>query len=110
MSVTIKEPYVMGEKPAPLVYAFLDASGNPIDVTGWAAEFHIQERFGSPIVLTASIASGASGQVEHVWTGLEFPTPGKYTGQFWVGNGTFLYASTAIYFHVAAPVGTTPLL
>jgi len=110
MAITIKEPYVVGEKSTPLVYQYLDANGAPISVAGWAAEFHIQERFGSPVVLSASIVDGPNGKVEHVWTGSEFSAPGEYSGQFWVGDGNHLYASVTIKFKVAAAIGSVPLL
>jgi len=108
MSVTIKEPFVVGEKPAPLDYQFLDANGAVINITGWSAEWHIQERYGAPVILTATISDGPNGKVRHTFTGTEFATPGSYTGQFWVGNGTNRYASTAIKFTVAAAIGTVP--
>jgi len=110
MTVTIKEPYVVGEKPAPLVYQYLDSTGQPISIAGWVAEFHVKERFGSPSVFSASIFDGPSGKVQHVWTGSEFSTPGEYYAQFWVGNDTYRYASTLIKFKVASVIGTVPSL
>lgn len=110
MSVTIKEPYVVGEKTSPLDYQYLDGtpSGAPINITGYSAEYHIQERYGPVVVLVATINDGPNGIVRHVFTGTEFSTPGEYWGQFWVGNGTNRYASTRIKFTVAAALGTVP--
>lgn len=108
MSVTIKEPYVVGEKPSPLDYQFLDAAGAAINITGFSAEFHIQEQYGSAIILTATISDGPNGKVRHTFTGTEFPSAGNYRGQFWVGNGTNRYASVMIKFTVAAAIGSAP--
>lgn len=108
MSITIKEPYVIGEKTSALDYQFQDSGGVIINITGFAAEYHVQERFGAPSVLSATIPTGTDGKVRHVFTGTEFTTPGDYTGQFIVGNGTNRYASVRIKFTVASVIGTMP--
>lgn len=108
--VTITEPYIVGEIPSPLEYQFLDAAGTPINVSGWAAELHIQEKFGTATVLTASVSDGPNGKVRHVFSAGELTTPGSYRAQFWAGNGVNRYASVDIKFTVATSVGTAPAI
>jgi hypothetical protein len=103
-------PYVTGEKPAPLQYQFLDSSGVPMDLTGYTAKLSVQERFGSPTEYSAVMAVAASGVVSYAWTGTEWPTPGRYAIQFWVGNGTNRYASVRMVFAVASSVGPVPII
>lgn len=101
-------PYVVGEKPAALEYAFLDSSGTAIDITGWTVKFQCQEQFGSVFTGSGTVSNGTAGKALYAFTGAEFPTPGTYRGQFWVGNGTNRFASVDIRFTVASAVGTAP--
>lgn len=111
MSKTITiGPYVVGEKPSSLEYAFLDSGGSPINITAWAVRFQCQERFGSVFYGTGSISDGPSGKALYVFTGAEFPTAGAYRGQFWVGNGTNRFASVDIKFTVETSVGAPPVI
>lgn len=103
-------PYVVGEKPAPLEYAFLDANGAPINITGWTAKFQCQERFGSVFYGNGVISDGPNGKAEYVFTGSEFPTAGTYRAQFWVGNGVNRFASVDIKFNVVSSVGVPPTI
>lgn len=106
--VTITEPYVIGEKPSPLVYQFLDANGTVINITGWTAKFSYQERDGAAATANATISDGPNGKAMYIFTGAEFTTAGHYRAEMWVGNGTNRYASVDIVFDVAVPVGTVP--
>lgn len=108
MSKITLGPYVVGEKPSPLVYAFLDSTGAAINITGWTVKFQCQERFGSVFYGTGTVANGPAGQAQYVFTGTEFPTAGTYRGQFWAGNGTNRFASVDITFTVASSVGAPP--
>jgi hypothetical protein len=105
-------PYVVGEKPAPLVYQFLDSAGAPINLTGYATpEFHFQRTDSSTTVTGAAVVTdAANGKVSHVWLGTEFTTPGRWWCEFWVGNGTQRYASKRMEARVRAAVGTAPAI
>lgn len=107
MSQTIG-PYTMGEKPSPLSYRFLDASGSPINITGFTVKFNYQEHDGAASSADGVISDGLDGRATYVFTGSEFATPGRYRAQFWVGNGTNRYASVTLEFDVAAAVGPVP--
>ena len=110
MSVTAG-PYVQGEKPADLVYQFLDSSGVAIDLTGYTGfKFQFQEHDGSATVATAVLLDAPTGKVAYTFTGVEFTTPGRYRAQFWAGNGVHRLASVDIFFDVAAPVGPIPAI
>lgn len=100
--------FIVGEKPAPLTYQFLTATGAVIDIDGWDAVFSVQERWGTPQELAAVISDGPNGKVTRTWDGTEFPTPGEYTAMFWVGNGTNRFASTPITWVTRAAVGSVP--
>jgi hypothetical protein len=95
-------PYVVGEKPAPLLYQFQDANGTPIDLSGYTAVFIYHERYGVPVEESANVVDPTNGQVQFIWDGDEFPTPGQYQARFWAGNGTNRFASLLIRYSVAA--------
>lgn len=102
-------PYVVGEKPPPLRYTFLDSNGVAIDITSYTAKFNVREKYGSSTQYNATVLTPASGIVSYTWTGVEFPTAGEYTAEFWVGNGTTVrYDSILIKFNVRLPVGAIP--
>jgi hypothetical protein len=107
MSVAIG-PYVMGEKPAPLTYQFLDSDGAPINLTGYTAKFSYQEHDGAATVANAAVSSPTDGKVTYTFTGTEFATAGRYRAEFWAGNGTNRFASVDITFNVAVSVGPVP--
>jgi hypothetical protein len=103
-------PYVVGERQPPLVYQFLDSSGVPIDLSAYSVEFIVRERSGSAATYSGSLFNATNGQVQYAWTGSEWPTPGRYVAEFFVGNGTNRYASLLITFTVRASVGPVPAI
>lgn len=104
-------PYVVGEKPIPLQYAFLDSSGNALDLTGYTVKFMLRESLGSSTTYNATLnAPPTAGVVQYVWTGTEFPTPGHYRARFWVGNSSQRFASVLILFDVADAEGPVPAI
>jgi hypothetical protein len=108
-SPTVKAgPYVVGEKPAPLTYAFLGSDGLPIDLSGYNAKFTVREQYGAPTTYDATVTAPSAGTVGYTWTGVEFPTAGNYSAEFWVGNGVQRYDSWLIEFNVRLPVGPVP--
>lgn len=103
-------PYVVGEKPAPFVYTFQDYAGAALPITGYAAKF-IVRRSDDPAgaqTYNATVSNGAAGQVTYTWTGAEFPVPGHYLAEMWVGNGSNRFASVLIRFDVRSAVGPVP--
>lgn len=111
MTDTTIGPYVMGEKPPPLEYTFLDSGGAAIDLTGYSAVLRVQRTdMDSYTELSALLSDPAAGTVAHAWTGAEFQTPGTYWLEFWVGNTTNRYASVRLEALVRLPVGPVPTL
>lgn len=103
-------PYTVGEKPAPLVYQFLDSAGSPINLTGFTAEFHFQRSDSTSSTGLAVVSDPTLGKVTHVWLGTELSTPGTWWCEFWTGNGTQRYASKRLEATVRAAVGTAPAI
>lgn len=110
MSVEIG-PFVVGEKPAQLVYQFQDYNGAPIDLTGYTVQFNWRELFdAAPQSAAGTLVNAALGEVGYLWTGGEFAYPGHYSGQFWVGNNLLRFASNLITFDVATAVAPAPAI
>ncbi|HEX9248500.1 MAG TPA: hypothetical protein VF856_03325, partial [Gemmatimonadaceae bacterium] len=73
------------------------------------ARFEYREQLGSSTTSNATIpAPATNGQVQYVWTGTEFPTPGHYRARFWCGNSARRFASVLITFDVADAEGPVP--
>lgn len=110
-SVTVG-PYVVGEKPQPLVYTYVSTdTGLPIDISAWTAKYSYREEDSATSTLAnATVVNGPGGQVSYTWTGAEFPTSGHYLTEFWVGNSTNRFASILIEFDVRQPVGAVPAI
>jgi len=107
-SIKISEAYVIGEKPSPLEYQFLDANGAVINLTGWTAKFSYQEKDGAAVTANATIPTGTDGKARYTFTGAEFATAGHYRAAFIVGNLTNRYESVLIEFDVSVGVGVMP--
>jgi len=104
-------PFVIGEIEPPLEYTFLDQAGVPINLLNYAAKVTIKEEYGAPLgPLNASVTNSAGGVVTYVWTGTEYPTPGHYLAEIWVGNGANRYCSVMLSFDVRAPLGAIPAI
>lgn len=102
-------PYVVGEKPSSLVYTFLDSAGAAINLTGYTATFqYVRCDGGVPATGAATVSSPTTGQVTHTWTGAEFPEPGKFWSEFWVGNTTNRFCSLRLEYLVRSAVGPIP--
>ena len=101
-------PYVVGEKPIPLQYTFLDNSGAAIDISGYTAKFVLHEQLGVVQTFNATIPTPTGGVAQYTWVGTEFPTPGHYRARFWVGNNAQRLASVLITFDVADSEGPVP--
>lgn len=104
-------PFVVGEIPFTLVYTYLDQNGASLDLSGgYTAKFVYRNGAGEHTV-NATITNATAGQVSYQWTGPELDSPGRWTAEFWVGNGgTTKLASSLIRYTVRQPVGTVPSL
>lgn len=107
--------YVVGEVPPPLEYQFLDADGQPIDLSGFGvATFqwsgYVQGQFVDPVVETATITDPTVGKVTYVWDGDEFASPGDHAALIYVNDGTVQYASVLITWDVCLSIGTPPVV
>lgn len=105
-------PFVVGERPNTLTYQFLNSDGTVIDLTGFTAVYVVREQLGSATQFAAAVdAPPTGGTVSYTWTGAEFPTPGHYVSEFWVGDGgSRRYASVLVTFRVRLPVGLVPAI
>ncbi|SRR6266540_893075 len=104
-------PFVVGEKPPPIVYQFKDSNGLPIDLSAaYTARFVYREKNGVAITVNATITDVTNGKVTYTWTGSEFPTSGDYFAEFWVGNGSNRFASQLLEWTTRTPVGVVPTI
>jgi hypothetical protein len=103
-------PYVVGEKPPPLTYQFLDSTGLAINLTGFTAKFVVKEKYGTATTYNATVSTPATGITTYTWAGTEFLTPGSYQAEMWVGNGVTRYDSILIKFDVRGAIGAVPAI
>lgn len=111
--LTPSNPFVVGEIPDPVEYQFQQANGTPLPVGGFQARFTVRERWSTtPAEYAAQVTDGPAGKVTYTWTGSEFPTPGRYLAELWVGNtpGGSRFASVLLSFTARAPVGAVPAI
>lgn len=104
-------PYVVGEIPPPLEYTFLDSAGVAINLTGFAVRFQralVDGGFVDPVTMNGALTDAVNGKVTYTWTAADFPSPGRYGGMFFVGNGVNRYASWLITWTTCASVDTPP--
>jgi hypothetical protein len=104
---------VIGEKPAPLVYQFQDGAGAPLVITGYQAKVNIKEHDAAAPSISggaAVVTNGANGEVTYTWAGTEFPTPGQYEIEIWVGNGAQRFCSVIIQVPVRFARGPVPAI
>lgn len=107
--------FVTGEVPLPLEYQFLDADGQPIDLTGFdVATFqwgeYVRGGFANAVTESALISAPSTGHVTYAWDGGELDAPGDYAAVFFVNDGTTQYASILITWSVCLSVGVPPTL
>lgn len=103
-------PYVVGEKPSPLEYQFLNSDGAPMNLTGYTAKFVVRpvDDESAAATYNATVTDPTLGKVTYPWTGAELSTPGRHWAEVWVGNTTNRYASARMTFPVRASVGPVP--
>jgi len=108
---TADNPFVVGEKQPPFEYQFKDYAGAPINLLNYAARASFRERWAAVATVdgrAAAVTDSANGKVTYTWQGDEYPTPGQWLGELWVGNGTQRYCSLLFTFLVRAPVASVP--
>jgi BppU N-terminal domain len=105
-------PYVVGEKPVPLEYTFLESDGTVLNLTGYTAKFVTRPVDDPSAVATysATVSSPAAGVVTYTWDGTELVTPGSHWAELWVGNTVNRYASLRMTYSVRQSVGPVPAI
>ena len=107
MAATVIGPYTVGEVHAPLTVQFLDASGSPVNLTGYTAKFVWAKKGGTPTEANATITDTANGIVTVPWTAAVWQASGPYELEVWVGNGAFRLASELFEFEVRKAVAVS---
>lgn len=100
-------PFVAGERPLPLEYQFLDADGDPLNITGYTVKFVMRERHGLSVTYNGSLLDAANGKVVYTWTGTEMLIAGRWEAEFTVENAGNRFVSLRLVFDVVRPVGPT---
>lgn len=91
-------PYLEGEAPGVHQHTFLNADGDPINVTGWTVVWvqgRISDPIGSAETKAGSVVDGPAGLVQVVFGAEAFDVPGEYYGRFWAYQGPSFSARTA---------------
>lgn len=108
--------FSVGEVPAPLEYQYLNATGVPIDLTGYSV---VRFQWGywmggtpftSVVVHNATVSDALAGKVTYVWQGDEFALPGRHAGQFFVNNSVNQFASLLLEWDVCSVPGAPPIV
>lgn len=104
--------FAAGEVPPPLEITFTDIDSNVVDLTGYTnLQCNIEEELAGTAGLgTGNIAltDAAGGEVTYTWVRADMLSPGEYTLQAWVDNGTNYYASDLYIFSVYDGPGDPP--
>lgn len=104
MSITIG-PYTAGEVPEPLEYQFLDADGDPIDLTGYTAAFRLSIDGATGTENAATLSAPRGGRVTYTWETGDL-TAGELAAEFEVSNGTNTFISDRLTGTVTAAIAT----
>jgi hypothetical protein len=104
MTITIG-PYTDGERPEPLEYQFLDADGDPIDLTGYTAVFRLSIDGATGTETAATLSAPRGGRVTYTW-GAGDLTEGTLAAEFEVSNGTNTFISERLTGTVDAAIAT----
>jgi hypothetical protein len=98
MSTTLK--YAISEIPEDVAYTYFDATGAPINLTGFAVQGVFTDEEGAETSRAGTLVSGPNGQVSWSWTDGDLDTKGQYRLVLWVtlggGSPTARYASQPI--------------
>lgn len=98
--------FAEGEWPDPVSYQFLDALGNPIDLSAQTQiDFDFSKDGGTPIHGTGATQLDPTdvdnSTVEYAWVTADAGmTKGHFAGRFWVELPTNRYASVLINWYV----------
>lgn len=97
-------PYTVGEIPRPIEVTFLEADGQAIDLSGFSADFVIQQVEGASAdglgAGAATVEDAATGLTRYLWTAADCAVAGRYRGQMWVGDGSNRLASIEFWWDV----------
>ncbi len=103
-------PYASGEIPEPLEFQFLDADGDPIDLTGYTATFVFNINGNTGTERVADVTTPAEGKVTYAWQDGDISIgtvrEARLRAEFVVTNGTNRYYSDLFYAPVRASIPT----
>lgn len=89
--------YAKDEIPEGLEYQYLDAAGDPIDLTGFSATGVLTDEAGTETARAASVSDAANGKATWTWNDGDLDTAGRYRLMMWVNSATTArYASEEI--------------
>lgn len=94
--------FVVGEVPPPIEYSYLDAAGDPINLTGYTATFSIVKGDGTDLSRTADLSDGPNGEVTYIWVAADMDTAGVLRCEFKATNGTNTFYSERFVGYVRA--------
>lgn len=103
MSITIGS-YVAGEVPEPLEYSFLDADGDPLDLTGFTVTFRLSFDGAAGVESSADLsATPTDGTVTYAWAAGDL-VAGALGAEFEATDGTNTYISDRLVGTVARAI------
>jgi len=99
MTVISHAPLGRNETPLDLIYTFIDADADPINLTGATVKI-VCTKPGATVTINGYMSDAANGAVGMAWTDDLTDTAGPFSLQFWVDLAGQTLGSAVIVYQV----------
>ena len=97
-------PYLVGERPETWTHTWLDADGDPIDITDWTVNVTWKINGGTQHERDGNVISGTAGTARHTWLAGDLSEAGILAGEMTV-TGDAMILSRSFQAVILSPRG-----